>query len=346
MDKEYFKQLAIKIKQIGLELGFNKIGITDTKLDQEIHHFKNWVKANNHGEMDYFDRHFEAYQNIENLMPNTKTIICCAVRYPASKNRSQHIAAFAQLTDYSKQLRKLLKKFSTKISEECTSLGKTRVFAGNAPILEKALATKAGIGWYGKNSILVDKNLGSYFFLGEILTTLPLPIDLPIKNCCKDCFKCKTMCPTNAIISPHKIDAKKCISYLTIEHKGSIPIELRPLIGTKIFGCDICQQACPWNKRNNLTTPNIFSLPSLNSSIFKTNDLINWFLWTEEEFKEKTAGTPIKRIGYERWLRNIAVALGNSKKTNEIIKTLQTNLTHQSDLVKEHIIWSLKKLNT
>ncbi|HBC71343.1 MAG TPA: tRNA epoxyqueuosine(34) reductase QueG [Coxiellaceae bacterium] len=334
-----FKQLALEIKQLGKELGFDQIGITNTDITQEVVHLKTWVKSGRHGNMSYFEKHSEIYECPQKLLPTTTRVICCRINYPLSQSSSHPIASFAQIQDYSSHIRQLLKIYVAKILEKIRLPQETRVFSGNAPILEKALAAKAGLGWYGKNSILINQDSGSYFFLGEIFTNMPLPLDKPVEDRCGSCFKCGDSCPTKAIITPHKLDARCCVAYLTIEHKGSIPIELRPLIGTKVFGCDICQQACPWNNcRKNQTPPNTtFVL----SNHLGSDNLVDWFLWSEQEFLDKTKNTPIKRIGYERWLRNLAVALGNSEPNKEISEALQSRLNHPSALVREHVEWAL-----
>jgi len=337
--KHDFNQLALKIKQIGKELGFDQIGITDTNITQEVVHLKTWVKSGYHGNMGYFEKHSEVYESLQKLLPSTTRVICCRINYPSSQSPDHPIASFAQIQDYSSHIRRLLKTYVVKILEKTKLPQETRVFAGNAPILEKALAAKAGLGWYGKNSILINQDSGSYFFLGEIFTNMPLPVDKPIDDRCGNCFKCRDSCPTKAIIAPYKIDARRCIAYLTIEHKGSIPLELRPLIGTKVFGCDICQRACPWNNAIKTASNSSFVL----SEHLLSGNLVEWFLWSEQEFLDKTKDTPINRIGYERWLRNLAVALGNSEPNKKISETLQSRLNNPSALVREHVEWAINK---
>lgn len=336
--KNHLEQLALEIKQIGKELGFNHIGITDVNFTQEIPHFKTWLKSGYHGTMRYFEKHADIYEHPQKLFsPKEARVICCSISYPKAKSITHPIASFAKTQDYSSHIRQILKHYVNRISKKTNVSPKTRIFAGNAPILEKALAAKAGLGWYGKNSILLNHNFGSYFFLGEILIDLPLPIDRPLKNRCGNCFKCQDHCPTKAILAPHKIDASRCIAYLTIEHKDSIPLELRPLMGNKVFGCDLCQQVCPWNKETHNQTITKFS--PLNE--FIENDLVRWFLWDEKEFKYKTKNSPINRIGHECWLRNISVALGNSPCSSETLKALKSRLNHSSSLVREHVKWAL-----
>ncbi|MBU0744306.1 MAG: tRNA epoxyqueuosine(34) reductase QueG [Gammaproteobacteria bacterium] len=336
-----FNQLALEIKQFGKEIGFNHIGITDTSFTEEPAHLRSWLASEYNGNMGYFERHKDIYEHPQKLMADTARVICCSISYPKSKSSANPIASFAQTQDYSSHICQLLKKYTEKISSITSVLQKFRVFAGNAPILEKALAAKAGLGWYGKNSILLNSDFGSYFFLGEIFTDIPLPIDKPYTDLCGNCCKCQNSCPTKAIIAPYKIDARRCISYLTIEHKGSIPLEIRPLIGNKIFGCDICQQACPWNNCIKYHDSSIFTL----SKEFASGDLIEWFLWDELTFKDKTKDSPIGRIGHERWLRNIAVAIGNSIKNHTALTALQSRINYPSLLVREHIEWGLKTIS-
>ncbi|CAL7964143.1 epoxyqueuosine reductase [Gammaproteobacteria bacterium] len=330
------------IKQLGKELGFDQIGITDINLNQEATYLKKWLQFGFHGNMSYLERNIELREHPEQLLPNTVRAICCSINYPKSSSLSHPLAAFAQLQDYPTYIRQLLKKYAEKISARINLPQKMRVFSGNAPILEKALAAKAGIGWYGKNSILINQNSGSHFFLGEIFTNLPLPIDKPLANSCGNCTKCIDQCPTKAIVSPYKLDARNCIAYLTIEYTAIIPLHLRPLIGTRVFGCDMCQHACPWN-RFAKTESNILFTPFAH---FVSGDLAKWFLWDEKEFLDKTKDSPICRIGYERWLRNLAVALGNSPPTEENRMALQLRLNYPSSLVQEHVAWALEHSTT
>jgi len=334
-------ELAFKIKELGKEFGFDRVGIADIELIKETDHFKNWVKANFHGGMKFFERHYEVYKSPKKLLPSLTRVICCRMEYPRAKNQTDPIASFAQVQDYSLHIRAILKKYAAAISELINVEQNTRVFAGNAPLLEKALAAKAGIGWYGKNSILIDEKKGSYFFLGEILTDLSLPIDGPVKNRCGTCFKCGDLCPTNAIVAPYKIDARRCIAYLTVEHKGSIPLELRPLIGNKIYGCDICQQVCPWNKKPQNLPSSTFTI----SEEYSSGNLVDWFLWDKKTYKEKTKDSPMYRLKYDLWLRNIAVALGNAPKDPQIAEALRSRLEYPSELVREHVEWALERQN-
>ena len=237
-----------------------------------------------------------------------------------------------------KLLRKKLQKLAQHIQEHIPE-SQYRVFSDSAPVLEKPLAAKAGLGWQGKHSILLNKAVGSWFFLGEIYTNLPLAIDKPVSNHCGDCHKCIDVCPTKAIVAPYQLDARRCISYLTIEYKGSIPLELRPLMGNRIFGCDDCQLYCPWNRFAELTTLEDFQpRHGLDNS-----QLIELFLLTEQQFLTYTTGSAIRRCGYTGWLRNIAVALGNAPSNDNVIAALKQRLTYPSDLVREHVIWALEQ---
>ncbi len=329
-------QAACEIKKLGKTLGFSQIGITDTNLLQENIHLKKWLALEFNGDMNYFKKNIDIYADPKKLLPSATRIICCGLSYPRSSSPHDPLAAYASLEDYSAVVTQLLKEFINQINLKLKIPQNTRIFAGDGPILEKALAYKAGLGWYGKHTILVNNNLGSFFFLGEILTDLPLPIDQPTANRCGNCIKCIENCPTKALVAPGKLDARRCISYLTGSHKGSIPLELRPVIGTKILGCDLCQEVCPWNKHVPTTPNNRFEkVPS-----FTSDNLIEWFLWNEEEFKEKTRSSPLL-IKHECWLRNIAIALGNSPKTPETLAALRLRLNHPSALVREHVAWAL-----
>ena len=325
-----FNRVALEIKQLGQTMGFAQIGIADVTLKQEATYLKKWLRADLHGKMTYLEKHYNLREQPQTLVANTKRIICCRLDYPKSPI-NHPVAAFAQIQDYTTHSSQLLKKYAAEITAQIIHT-KFRVFSGNAPILEKALAAKAGIGWYGKNTMLINNVAGSYFFLGEIFTSLPLPTDKPLANHCGNCSQCQVQCPTQAIIAPYKLDANKCIAYLTIEYTGTIPLALRPFIGTKIFGCDICQQACPWNH-----------LPKNKTTTFREADLVTWFLWSEQEFLAKTQNSPIRRIGYERWLRNLAIALGNAATTPTNLQALQARQNHSSALVQEHVHWALER---
>lgn len=340
--------LAVLIKRWGVELGFQQIGITDTALSQAETHLNHWLANGFHGEMHYMERHGLKRSRPELLHPGTRRIICARMDYQPEAHsgminnleqpHSAYISRYALGRDYHKLMRNRLQKLADRIRQETGEFG-YRAFVDSAPVLEKALAEKAGLGWIGKHSNVINRKAGSWFFLGEIYTDLPLPVDAPASEHCGDCRACLDICPTQAIVAPYQVDARRCISYLTIELHGPIPEQFRPLIGNRIYGCDDCQLVCPWNRFAKLSQEKDFHpRHRLNSQ-----ELIAVFSWTETEFLRYTEGSAIRRIGYERWLRNIAVALGNAPKS-EIIKTaLMTKLTHPSELVREHVQWALAR---
>ncbi|MDP2152481.1 MAG: tRNA epoxyqueuosine(34) reductase QueG [Methylotenera sp.] len=343
--------LSHAIKNWGLELGFNQIGITDTNLQTAESKHQDWIEKGFHGDMDYMAKHGVKRTRPNELIPNTQRIISARFDYlpPQAKNsesilqnnQKAFISRYALGRDYHKVIRNKLQKLCEKIQSELhhyqLSQFEYRAFTDSAPVLEVALAEKAGIGWRGKHTLLIDKNSGSWFFLGEIYTNLPLPIDEPASNHCGSCSKCIEVCPTQAITAPYEVDARRCISYLTIELKNSIPVEYRPLIGNRVYGCDDCQLYCPWNKFAEITKESDFSVKHGLDDV----SLIDCFNWTEDEFKLKMAGSAIYRIGYTQWLRNIAVGLGNAETTTEIINALEQHAFHENDLVREHARWAL-----
>ena len=342
-----YQQLAQDIKRWGQELGFSKVGITDIDLKIHEQHLKNWLAKGYHGEMAYMTQHGNLRSRPEELLPGTLRVISVAINYLPKdskfvnilKNPQQaYISRYALGRDYHKVIKQKLKALAAKINAATNSLN-YRVFVDSAPVLEKALAEKAGLGWIGKHSNLLSNTGSSWFFLGELFTNLPLPIDQPVQSRCGSCQACIDICPTQAIIGPKQIDARRCISYLTIELKDSIPEELRSLIGNRVYGCDDCQLVCPWNKFVQASTNDDFK-PRYD---LDKADLLTMFSWTESEFEQKTAGSAIRRIGYERWLRNLAVGLGNANYSPAIIKALKNKLNHSSLLVQEHIHWALKK---
>ncbi len=337
-------ELATNIKQWGLELGFQQIGITNTHLTQYEPHFLAWLQKKFHGEMHYMEAHGSKRYRPDELVPGTIRIISARMDYlpPGTEipkvlqNPSLgYISRYALGRDYHKLMRKRLNVLAKKIASHTDY----RVFSDSAPVLEKPLAEKAGLGWIGKHTNLINRQAGSWFFLGEIFTDLPLPIDTPVKNHCGTCKACIEVCPTQAIIGPYELDARRCISYLTIELRGSIPIEFRSMMGNRIYGCDDCQLVCPWNRFAKFTKEDDFHpRHGLTSP-----ELITLFAWTEEEFLRKTEGSAIRRIGYACWLRNIAVALGNAPNTDAIIHALKEKLSHPSALVREHVEWALEQ---
>tara|TARA_X000001036_G_scaffold347450_1_gene327605 strand:- start:3511 stop:4587 length:1077 start_codon:yes stop_codon:yes gene_type:complete len=345
LTKKDLSLLAEQIKLWSSELGFSSIGITDIDLSQDQRYLEKWLEKDYHGEMKYMEKHGKKRSQPAELVEGTKRIISLSMNYlPENYNglellkedKKAFVSGYARGRDYHKIMRLRLKKLVSKIKVH--SSHENRVFVDSAPVLEKALAQKAGLGWIGKNTLLLNKNAGSYFFLGEIYTDLELPIDEPeIVNHCGSCTSCMDVCPTKAFEGPNQLDARKCISYLTIEYKGSIKEELRPMMGNRIFGCDDCQIFCPWNKFLKITDEADFKPRHSLDDI----DLSNLFMWSEEEFLKKTQGSPIRRAGYESWLRNIAIALGNAESSVEVLRVLHSKKDDPSEIVKEHVNWAI-----
>ncbi len=342
-------KLAINIKKWGEELGFQQVGITDTHLETAEKHLQNWVAKGFHGEMEYMYKHGLKRSQPDLLLPGTVSVISVRMDYlPETAEKinatldnpiAAFISRYALGRDYHKIMRKKLQQLASRIEADDGSFG-YRVFVDSAPVLEKALAEKAGLGWIGKHSNLINRKAGSWFFLGEIYTDIPLPTDEAVSEHCGQCVACLDICPTQAIVAPYQVDARKCISYLTIELHGSIPEPLRDSIGNRIYGCDDCQLICPWNRFAKLSTEKDYN-PRHNLNNSQLTDLFNW---SETEFLKKMEGSAIRRIGYIRWLRNIAVALGNSTFSEKSIKALLANKDHSSDIVREHVDWALDKI--
>ncbi len=337
--------LAADIKAWARELGFATLGIADTDLGEAEGHLMNWLAKDRHGEMGYMAEHGTRRSRPADLVPGTVRVLSVRLPYwPKAREAESvlndpalgYVARYALGRDYHKVLRHKLQKLADRIESAIGPFG-YRVFTDSAPVLEKALAEKAGLGWIGKHTNLIDKDEGSWFFLGEMYTDLPLPVDTKSSNHCGTCARCIEVCPTQAIIAPYKLDARRCISYLTIELHGSIPVKMRPMIGNRIFGCDDCQLVCPWNKHAQVTTINDFT-PRHG---LDTATLIELFSWSEEEFLKRTEGSAIRRLGYERWLRNVAVALGNQPRNVKTTATLTSRQDHSSPLVREHVRWGL-----
>ncbi len=343
-----FTELTVQIKAWAKEFGFGQVGITNCDTDDADEKLQLWLDKQYHGEMRYMENNRELRKNPQKLVPGTLRIISVRMDYlPAdhesteildNKNKA-YISRYALGRDYHKVLRKRLNQLAEKINEKMRAEHFIyRAFTDSAPIFERHLARKAGIGWIGKNTMVMNQHAGSFFFLGELFTNLPLPIDEPFATeHCGSCTACIDVCPTKAIVAPYQIDARKCISYLTIEYKGSIDPELRPLMGNRIYGCDDCQLFCPWNKFAKFTGEKDFQ-PRHN---LKNADLIELFAWSEKEFLEKTEGSAMRRAGYESWLRNIAIALGNAETSEAVIKALKTRENHMSVIVQEHVAWAL-----
>jgi epoxyqueuosine reductase len=330
------------------ELGFAAIGVSGIELDEDEAHLLDWLAKGCHGEMDYMQRHGVRRSRPDKLVPGTLRVISARMDYlPEGQVEAESVLADPELgyvsryalgRDYHKLLRTRLQKLANRIESKVGRFG-YRVFTDSAPVLEKALARNAGLGWIGKHSNLIDSRSGSYFFLGEIYTDLPLPVDAPASNHCGTCARCLTACPTEAIVTPYRVDARRCISYLTIELHGPIPHEFRKAMGNRIYGCDDCQLACPWNKFAKLTAePDFRARHGLEAA-----SLIDLFGWSEDEFLRRTEGSAIRRIGHERWLRNIAVALGNAPPSEAAIRALGEREAHPSELVREHVQWALQR---
>lgn len=342
-----FTSLSTAIKSWGQELGFQQIGITDIDLSHYEEKFLQWLADHFHGEMHYMSAHGQKRYKPAELVPDTVRVISARMNYlppdtniPKILQNAQlgYISRYALGRDYHKLIRKRLAALASKISEHAQEFG-YRAFTDSAPVLEKPLAEKAGLGWIGKHTNLLNREAGSWFFLGEIYTNLPLTTDSPVKNHCGTCTACIDICPTQAIVGPYQLDARRCISYLTIELRGSIPVELRPLMGNRIYGCDDCQLVCPWNRFAKPTDEPAFH-PRHGLS---DRTLVELFQWSETDFFLKTEGSAIRRIGYDCWLRNIAVALGNAPYDESILNKLLEKQHHPSALVKEHVLWAIQQ---
>ena len=339
--------LAERIKQWGAELGFQALGIADVDLSAAEGRLAAWLGLGWHGEMDYMARHAALRSQPAQLLPGTVRVISCRMNYLAdtpdsveeelAQPEQAYVARYARGRDYHKVLRARLQKLCDRIEAEVGPFGH-RVFADSAPVMEVELAVRAGIGWRGKHTLLLDRE-GSWFFLGEIYCDLDLETDAAAANRCGSCRRCIDICPTQAITAPYQLDARRCISYLTIELKGPIPEALRPLIGNRVYGCDDCQLVCPWNGFARLSPEEDFRV----RNGLDCASLLELFAWTEAEFDRRLQGSPIRRIGYERWLRNLAVGLGNAPTSPEVIDSLQRKAKACSALVREHVAWALQR---
>ncbi|MDO6766063.1 tRNA epoxyqueuosine(34) reductase QueG [Agarivorans sp. 1_MG-2023] len=341
------KQLVQHIKLTAKSLGFQQIGITDVDLSQHHQSVEQWLAKDYHGEMDYLARNLELRKHPELLHEGTQRIISVRMDYlpedakfaqSLSKTEQAYISRYALGRDYHKLMRKRLNHLGKAINDYCEQQLNMRPFVDSAPVMERQLASKAGLGWTGKHTLVINQDAGSWFFLGELFVDLPLPIDQPVEEQCGDCVACITICPTQAIVEPYQVDARRCISYLTIEYDGVIDEELRPLMGNRIYGCDDCQLACPWNRYAQLTQEADFAAREQ----LDQPTLLQLFAWTETEFLKKTEGSPIRRIGHQQWLRNIAIALGNASYSEQAIQDLQSK-QDVSDVVQEHIEWAIKQ---
>ena len=343
-----FAQLTQTIKSWGRELGFQQVGIADIDLHQHEQHLQQWLQSGYHGQMEYMQRHGLKRSRPDELIAGTIRVISVRMDYwPGDAADAYHtledpaiayVSRYALGRDYHKLMRSRLKKLAQRIEKNIGEYS-YRVFVDSAPVLEKALAEQSGVGWIGKHTNVINEKAGSWFFLGELYTDLPLIVDTPAKNHCGSCQSCIDICPTAAIIAPYQLDARRCISYLTIELRGSIPVEFRPLLGNRIYGCDDCQITCPWNKFAQSSEETDFS-PRHH---LDTSTLISLFSWDEETFLARTEGSAIRRIGYECWMRNIAVALGNATSSKEVIEALLKKQVHPSELIREHTLWALQQ---
>jgi epoxyqueuosine reductase len=341
--------LAGRIVAWGRELGFDAIGIADTDLSDDEARLVAWLDAGRHGDMDYMARHGVARARPGELVPGTVRVITARMSYwPAAARDARdvladptraYVARYATGRDYHKVLRARLARLAERIAADVGPFG-YRVFTDSAPVLEVALAAKAGTGWRGKHTLLLTRDMGSYFFLGEMYTSLPLPVTAPASAHCGTCSACIDACPTGAIVAPYELDARRCISYLTIEHEGSIPEALRPLIGNRIYGCDDCQLACPWNRFATMASEPDFV--AVRNGLDDAT-LLDLFAWSEDEFNRRMEGSAIRRIGYARWMRNIAVALGNAPRSAKAAAALEQRLDDPSPLVREHAAWALAR---
>lgn len=348
MDKSQLAQLADAIKRRGRALGFQQVGVAGVDLGEAESRFRSWLARGFHGEMDYLSRHGSKRTRPAELVPGTVRVVSARLDYwpdgsaDAEELLDQpphaYVSRYALGRDYHKVLRARLKRLAEFIRVQVGGAG-YRVFVDSAPVLEKPLAQNAGLGWIGKHTNLLNANAGSWFFLGELFTDIPLPVDEPAGDHCGSCRACIDICPTRAIVAPYVLDARRCISYLTIELRGSIPEEFRRAIGNRVFGCDDCQLVCPWNK---------FAVPSSEADFAARHGLdaallVDLFRWSETDWDTGTRGSALRRAGYEGWLRNLAVALGNAETTPEVTAALRERMDHSSEIVREHVHWALEQ---
>lgn len=341
-----YARLKADIVDWGRELGFQAVGVSDIDLDVAEARLEDWLAAGFHGEMHYMQRHGSKRSRPDELVPDTVRVISARMDYlPEDQQAARalldhpgkaYVSRYALGRDYHKVLRGRLKKLAARIADSVGDFG-YRVFVDSAPVLEKPIAEKAGLGWIGKHTNLLNKDVGSWFFLGELYTDLPLPVDKPATGHCGTCRACIDVCPTDAIVAPYSLDARRCISYLTIELDGPIPVEFRRAIGNRIYGCDDCQLYCPWNKFAQPTAEGDFA-PRHGLDDTELTDL---FGWDEDTWLARTEGSAIRRIGYERWLRNVAVALGNAETTPAVVAALNRRRESDSNMVREHVQWAL-----
>jgi len=342
-----YTALAPRIKTWGLELGFQAVGIGDADLSAAEPRLLEWLGQGWHGEMEYMARHAALRARPAELKPGTLRAISCRMDYAAALEDEEvslrdgtraYVAKYARGRDYHKLMRNRLQALCERIEQAIGPFG-YRVFSDSAPVMEVELAARTGIGWRGKHTLLLSRDAGSWFFLGEVYTDLALPLDSPAEEHCGSCQKCIDVCPTQAIRAPYQLDARRCISYLTIEHESAIPEELRALIGNRVYGCDDCQAVCPWNRFARISGEKDFAV----RNGLDRATLVELFAWSEAEFDQRMRGSAIRRIGYERWLRNLAVGLGNAPSSPEVIAALRSRVDHRSALVREHVQWALSR---
>jgi epoxyqueuosine reductase len=339
--------LAARIRAMAAELGFQRVGISDIALGEDEAHLRDWLAQGLYGTMGWMARHGDKRSRPGELVPGTVRVVSVGLDYGQDADAAwanladgerAYVARYALGRDYHKLMRQRLQKLADRIAGEIGPFGH-RVFVDSAPVLERALARNGGLGWIGKHTCLIDRDGGSWFFLGEVYVDLPLPVDEPATAHCGTCSRCIDVCPTGAITAPYRLDARRCISYLTIEHEGAIDEALRPLIGNRIFGCDDCQLACPWNKFARRTDePDFRARNQLDRA-----SLAELFAWDEAEFLQRTEGSPIRRSGHARWLRNIAVALGNAPTTPGVLRALESRRDEPDAVVREHVAWALAR---
>jgi len=337
--------LARTLKALAVEAGFQRCGISDVHLGEDEVHLRDWLAQGLHGSMAWMARHGDLRSRPAELVPGTVRVLSVGLDYGRDAEAAwenlrdgerAYVARYALGRDYHKLMRQRLQRLADRVAAEVGPFGH-RVFVDSAPVLERALARNAGLGWIGKHTCLVDKQGGSWFFLGEIYLDIPLPVDAPAGNHCGTCLRCLDVCPTQAITAPYRLDARRCISYLTIEHEGAIDPRLRPLIGNRIFGCDDCQLVCPWNKFARRSDEPDFRVRNR----LDEASLAELFAWSEAEFLQRTEGSAIRRSGYSRWMRNLAVALGNAPSTAATVAALESRREIEDPVVREHVEWAL-----
>ena len=343
----HLAELAARLRTLAGELGFQRFGVGTIALGEDEAHLRDWLAQGLHGSMDWMARHGDKRSRPDELVPGTLRVISVGLDYGQDADAAwanladgerAYVARYALGRDYHKLMRQRLQKLADRIAEEIGPFGH-RVFVDSAPVQERALARNGGLGWIGKHTCLIDRDGGSWFFLGELYVDLPLPVDAPATAHCGTCSRCIDICPTGAITAPYRLDARRCISYLTIEHEGAIDEELRPLIGNRIFGCDDCQLVCPWNKFARRTDePDFRARNDLDRA-----SLAELFAWDEAEFLQRTEGSAIRRSGHARWLRNIAVALGNAPSTPDVLRALESRRDAEDPVVREHVAWALAR---